>query len=118
MVKDSHHKTRAIALSGDELSLTSKRSAFTLVSTIQEEVHRYSVEYHRARRKGSALSSTLTSIEGIGESRCKALLRHFRTVKAVSEAGIDELAAVKGMNKNAAKAVFEAFHGQNSTDED
>jgi len=118
MVKDSHHKTRAIALSGDELSLTSKRSAFTLVSTIQEEVHRYSVEYHRSRRKNSALSSTLTSIEGIGESRCKALLRHFRTVKAVSEASIDELAAVKGMNKNAAKAVFEAFHGQNNTDED
>ncbi len=118
MVKDSHHKTRAIALSGDELSLTSKRAAFTLVSTIQEEVHRYSVEYHRSRRKKSTLSSTLTSIEGIGESRCRALLRHFKTVKAVSEASIDELAAVKGMNKNAAKAVFEAFHGQNSVDED
>lgn len=113
MVKDSHHKTRAIALSGDELSLTSKRAAFTLVSTIQEEVHRYSVEYHRSRRKKSALSSTLTSIEGIGESRCKALLRHFKTVKAVSEASIDDLASVKGMNKNAANAVYEAFHGQN-----
>lgn len=114
MVKDSHHKTRAIALSGDELSLTSKRAAFTLVSTIQEEVHRYSIEYHRTRRKKSALSSTLTSIEGIGESRCKALLRHFKTVKAVSEASIDELASVKGMNKNAATAVFEAFHGKNT----
>ena len=118
MVKDSHHKTRAIALSGDELSLTSKRAAFTLVSTIQEEVHRYSVEYHRSRRKKSALSSTLTSIGGIGESRCKALLKHFKTVKAVSEASIDDLAAVKGMNKNAAKAVFEAFHGQNNVDEE
>ncbi len=117
MVKDSHHRTRAIACSGDELSLTSKRAAFTLVSTIQEEVHRYSVEYHRSRRKKTSLSSTLTSIEGIGESRCKALLKHFRTVKAVSEASIDELSAVKGMNKNAAKAVFEAFHGQN-TDKD
>lgn len=114
MVKDSHHKTRAIALSGDELSLTSKRAAFTLVSTIQEEVHRYSIEYHRTRRKKSTLSSTLTSIEGIGESRCKALLRHFKTVKAVSEASIDELASVKGMNKNAATAVFEAFHGKNT----
>ncbi len=116
MVKDSHHRTRAIACSGDELSLTSKRAAFTLVSTIQEEVHRYSVEYHRTRRKKSSLSSTLTSIDGIGESRCKALLKHFKTVRAVSEASIDELAAVKGMNKNAAKAVFEAFHGKN-TDE-
>ncbi len=113
MVKDSHHRTRAIACSGDELSLTSKRAAFTLVSTIQEEVHRFSVEYHRSRRKKSSLSSSLTSIDGIGESRCKALLKHFKTVKAVSQASIDELAAVKGMNKNAAKAVFEAFNGKN-----
>lgn len=118
MVKDSHHRTRAIACSGDELSLTSKRAAFTLVSTIQEEVHRYSVEYHRSRRKKSSLSSSLTSIEGIGESRCKALLKHFKTVKAVSQASVDELAAVKGMNKNAAAAVFEAFHGKNIHDGD
>ena len=112
MVKDSHHRTRAIACSGDELSLTSKRAAFTLVSTIQEEVHRYSVEYHRTRRKNASLSSSLTSIDGIGEARCKALLKHFKTVKAVSQASVEELAAVKGMNINAAKAVFEAFHGQ------
>ena len=117
MVKDSHHKTRAIACSGDELSLTSKRAAFTLVSTIQEEVHRYAIEYHRSRRKKTSLSSTLTSIDGIGESRCKALLKHFKTVKAVSEASIDELSAVKGMNKNSAKAVFEAFHGKNIDDD-
>ena len=117
MVKDSHHKTRAIACSGEELSLTSKRAAFTLVSTIQEEVHRFAIEYHRNRRKKSTLSSTLTSIEGIGESRCKALLKHFKTVKAVSEATEEELAAVKGMNKNAARAVFEAFHGQNTDKE-
>ena len=117
MVKDSHHKTRAIACSGDELSLTSKRAAFTLVSTIQEEVHRYAIEYHRSRRKKASLSSTLTSIDGIGEGRCKALLKHFKTVKAVSEASIDELSAVKGMNKNSAKAVFEAFHGKNIDDD-
>ncbi len=118
MVKDSHHRTRAIACSGDELSLTSKRAAFTLVSTIQEEVHRYSIEYHRSRRKKSSLSSSLISIEGIGESRCKALLKHFKTVKAVSQATEDELASVKGMNKIAARAVFEAFHGKNTNTEE
>lgn len=112
MVKDSHHRTRAIALSGDELSLTSKRAAFTLVSTIQEEVHRYSIEYHRSKRNKSQLSSTLTSIDGIGETRCKALLKHFKTVKAVSEASEQELASVKGMNINSAKAVYNAFHPQ------
>lgn len=113
MVKDSHHKTRAIACSGEELSLTSKRAAFTLVSTIQEEVHRYAIEYHRKRRKKASLASSLTEINGIGEKRRKALLKHFKTVKAVSQASIDELSSVEGMNKKAAAAVFEAFHGKN-----
>ncbi len=115
MVKDSHHRTRAIACSGDELSLTSKRAAFTLVSSIQEEVHRYSIEYHRSKRGKASLSSTLTSIDGIGETRCKALLKHFKTVKAVSEASVEELSAVKGMNINSAKAVFDAFHPDNNS---
>lgn len=110
MVKDSHHRTRAIARSGDELSLTSKRAAFTLVSSIQEEVHRFSIEYHRSKRSGSSLSSSLLSIDGVGETRCKALLRHFKTVKAISEASEEELAAVKGMNITAAKSVYAAFH--------
>ncbi len=118
MVKDSHHRTRAIATTGDELSLTSKRSAFTLVSTIQDEVHRFAISYHRSRAKKSSLSSTLLSIEGIGESRAKALMKHFRTVKAVSLASEEELASVKGMSKASAKAVFEAFHGKNTDAED
>ncbi len=114
MVKDSHHRTRAIATTGEELSLTSKRAAFTLVSTIQEEVHRFSVEYHRNRSKKSSLSSTLLSIDGIGENRAKALMKHFKTVKAISLATEEELATVKGISKNAAKSVFEAFHGKNT----
>ncbi|MBR6361019.1 MAG: excinuclease ABC subunit UvrC, partial [Clostridia bacterium] len=112
MVKDSHHRTRAIAVSGGEISLTSKRSAFTLVSTIQEEVHRYSVAYHHARNKKSGISTTLTNIEGIGESRARTLMKHFKTVRAISEAGEDELAAVKGISKAAAKAVYDAFHDE------
>lgn len=110
MVKDSHHRTRAIARSGDELSLTSKRAAFTLVSTIQEEVHRFSVGYHRSKHGKSSLSSSLLAIDGVGEKRCRALLRHFKTVKAVSQASEEELAKAPGMNKPAAKAVFAAFH--------
>ncbi len=112
MVKDSHHRTRAIALSGGEISLTSKRSAFTLVSTIQEEVHRYSVAYHHAKNKKSGISTTLTRIEGVGEARAKALMKHFKTLKAVAAASEEELAAVKGMGKSAAHAVYEAFHSE------
>lgn len=109
MVKDSHHRTRAITGSGEELSLTSKRAAFTLVSTIQEEVHRFSIEYHRNRRKAS-VSTSLVAIEGIGENRAKALMKHFKTLKAISQASVDEIAAVKGMSKKTAQSVFEAFH--------
>ena len=114
MVKDSHHRTRAIARSGDELSLTSKRAAFTLVSTIQEEVHRFSVDYHRSKHGKASLSSSLLAIDGVGEKRCRALLKHFKTVKAVSQASEEELAKAPGMNKPAAKAVFEAFHSEKS----
>lgn len=109
MVKDSHHRTRAIASDGGELSLTSKRAAFTLVSTIQEEVHRFSVEYHRKKHKAASLTSSLTSIEGIGEARANALLRKFKTLKAISQASVEEIAAVKGMSKASAAAVKQAF---------
>ncbi|MCR5522444.1 MAG: excinuclease ABC subunit UvrC [Clostridia bacterium] len=110
MVKDSHHRTRAIATSGDEISLTSKRSAFTLVSSVQEEVHRYSVAYHHKKNKKTGLSTALTAIDGIGETRAKALLKHFKTLKNISEAGIEELSSVKGMNAVSSKAVYAAFH--------
>ena len=109
MVKDSHHRTRAIATSGDELSLTSKRSAFTLVSTIQEEVHRYSVEYHRAKNKKTTISTTLTSIDGIGEAKAKALLKHFKTIKAISEAEVEDIKKVKGISEKNALDVYNAF---------
>ncbi len=110
MVKDSHHRTRAIACSGSEISLTSKRSAFTLVSTIQEEVHRFSVGFHHTKNRKTGISTTLTSIEGIGEARAKALMKHFRTIKAISEAEPAQLASVKGMSSSAALAVYRAFH--------
>ena len=87
MVKDDKHRTRAIALTGGEIAISSHRRAFTLVSSIQEEVHRYAIGYHRQQRKKTAVSSTLTSIPGIGETRAKALMKHFKTVTAISEAG-------------------------------
>ena len=110
MVKDSHHRTRAIATSGEEISMTSKRAAFTLVGSIQEEVHRYSVAYHHQKNKKSTISTTLTYIEGIGEGRAKALLKHFKTLKAISEASVEELSKVKGMTASSAQNVYNAFN--------
>lgn len=109
MVKDAHHRTRAIAEDGGEITIHAKRSAFTLVSAIQEEVHRYSIDYHRKRRKKSSINTTLTQIEGIGEARAKALLRHFGSLKAIRGATVDELCAVKGVSRPAAEAIHAHF---------
>lgn len=112
MVKDDKHRTRAIAVTGGEIAISSTRKAFTLVSSIQDEVHRFAIGYHRQQRKKSAISSTLLSIEGVGPARAKALLRHFRTVTAISEADCRELEQAPGMNKPAALRVYEYFHGK------
>ena len=110
MVKDGSHRTRAIAKSGGEIAFTSKRRAFTLVSEIQEEVHRFAVTYHRQKHKASALSSTLTDIPGIGPSRAKALLRYFKTVTAIRNAGVEELKKVSGISDSTAQTIYDALH--------
>ncbi|QAT50153.1 excinuclease ABC subunit UvrC [Caproiciproducens sp. NJN-50] len=110
MVKDDRHRTRAIAKDGGEISINSSRSAFTLVSSIQEEVHRFAIGYHRQARKKAAIASSLTMIEGIGPTRARALLKHFKTVAAVRNAAVEELAAAPGMTKPAAQKVYFAFH--------
>lgn len=110
MVKDDKHRTRAIAVTGGEIAINSTRSAFTLVSKIQDEVHRFAIGYHRQQRKKSTISSTLLSIEGIGPTRAKALMKHFRTVSAVQEAELQELEQAPGMNKPAALRVYAYFH--------
>ncbi len=111
MVKDDRHRTRAIALTGGEIAINSNRRAFTLVSSIQDEVHRFAIGYHRQSRKKSSISSTLTSIEGIGETRAKALMRHFKTVSAIGEADLRELEETPGMTKPSALRVYQYFHG-------
>ncbi|HIR53922.1 MAG TPA: excinuclease ABC subunit UvrC [Candidatus Onthovicinus excrementipullorum] len=110
MVKDDRHRTRAIATDGGEIAINDKRLAFTLVSTIQEEVHRFAITYHRQSHARSALTSSLTQIEGIGPNRARSLLARFRTVKKISEASVEELAAAEGMGRSAAQAVYNFYH--------
>ena len=114
MVKDDHHRTRAIAQDGGEIAIHAKRSAFTLVSAIQEEVHRFAITFHRKKRGKSHLRTSLTEIEGVGETRARALLRHFGSVKAVREASLEELYGVKGITRPVAEAVFRHFSEEGS----
>ncbi len=110
MVKDGSHRTRAVTDEGREIAINSKRQAFTLVSTIQEEVHRFAIGYHRLARKKKTFSSSLTNIDGIGTERAKALLSYFKTLKRIKEADIEELMNVRGMNRPAAEAVYRYYH--------
>lgn len=111
MVKDSSHRTRAITGDGGEISINSKRSAFTLVSTIQEEVHRFAIEYHRKRRS-AGISTTLIQIEGVGKKRAAALMKEFKSVLAISKASVEQLSAVKGVDKRTAQTVYNHFNSQ------
>ena len=112
MVKDDKHRTRAIAAGGGEIAISGNRAAFTLVSSIQEEVHRFAITYHRASRSKSVKGLSLTRIEGIGPTRAKALLQAFRTIGAIKEASVDELAQVKGMTRTAAQAIYDHFRSE------
>ncbi|MGX8709196.1 MAG: excinuclease ABC subunit UvrC [bacterium] len=110
MVKDDKHRTRAIASDGGEIAINSNRKAFTLVSSIQDEVHRFAIGYHRQARKKTTISSELTSIEGVGQARAKALLKHFKTIRAIRNADLAELSAAPGMTKPSAQSLFRYFH--------
>lgn len=112
MVKDNKHRTRAIALNGGEIEINSHRQVFTLVSSIQEEVHRFAITYHHKKHKKSTLSTSLTKIDGIGDTKAKALLKHFKTVTAIKNASVEELASVTGISKTNAENIFEFYHQQ------
>lgn len=110
MVKDNKHRTRAIAFGGGEIEINSHRGAFTLVSNIQEEVHRFAISYHHKKHKKSTFSSGLLQIEGIGEKKAKALLRHFKTISKIKECSEEELSECPDITKKNAKDIFEFYH--------
>ena len=109
MVKDNRHRTRAIAFDGGEIEINSHRSAFTLVSRIQEEVHRFAITYHHKKHQKSSFTSSLLRIDGIGEKKAKALMKHFKTVSAIKEASVEELAQVSGISQSNAQSIYNYY---------
>lgn len=110
MVKDSKHRTRAIAFGGGEIEINSHRAAFTLVSNIQEEVHRFAISYHHKKHAKSTFSSGLMQIEGIGEKKAKALLKYFKTISSIKEQTPEKLAECPSISKKDAKNIYEFYH--------
>lgn len=112
MVKDDRHRTRAlITPRGEELGIQSSPPLFTLIGRIQEEIHHYAISYHRQKHRKSSYRSKLDGVAGLGETRKKALLKRFGTVRAVEEASLADLESV--LPRNVAKALYEKLRTKN-----
>ena len=109
MVKDDRHRTRALVHpDGQEIGIQAVPALFALIGQIQEETHRFAIEYHRRLQSGHIKTSALDKIPGVGEKRRTQLLKQFKTIKAIKGASLEQLAEV--VPKNTAKAVYEYFH--------
>ena len=111
MVKDDRHRTRALMTpEGREIGIVGNPAVFTLIGQIQEETHRFAIEYHRQLQAGHVKTSVLDKIPGVGEKRRQQLLKHFKTVKAIKAASLEQLQ--EAVPKNTAQAVYDYFHGE------
>lgn len=112
MVKDDFHRTRGLYYHNEEIAIDKSSEAFRLITRIQDEAHRFAIEYHRQLRSKGQVHSILDDIGGIGPARRKALMRHYLSLDAIKAATVEELSAVPSMNEKSAEAVYKFFHGE------
>ena len=110
MVKDDNHRTRGLYYHNEEIPIDRHGEGFKLITRIQDEAHRFAIEYHRSLRSKSQVHSVLDDIDGIGPARRKALMRQFQSLERIKNATLDELAATESMNQAAAEKVYNFFH--------
>ena len=110
MVKDDNHRTRGLYYNNQEIPIDRHGEGFKLVTRIQDEAHRFAIEYHRSLRSKSQVKSVLDDIEGIGPARRKALMKQFQSLENIRNASVEELAQTEGMNQKIAEAVYLFFH--------
>ena len=113
MVKDDNHRTRGLYFNNVEIPIDRNSEGFKLITRIQDETHRFAIEYHRSLRSKGQVHSILDDIPGIGPKRRKELMKNFLSLDAIKEATIEQLSIVPTMNEKAAKQVFDFFHNQN-----
>lgn len=109
MVKDDNHRTRGLYYNNVEVPIDKHSEGFRLITRIQDEAHRFAIEYHRSLRGKGQVKSVLDDIPDIGPARRKALMKQFKSLEAVKEATIEELEAAQGMNRKAAQSVYQFF---------
>ena len=111
LVKDSKHRTRAIAREGGEIEIKSNRGLFAFLTNIQDEVHRWAISYQRIKHKQALFTSELRQVKGIGEAKQTALLRHFKTKQAMKAASVEELREAAKIGEETAKALYDFIQG-------
>ena len=117
MVKDDNHRTRGLYYNNVEIPIDSRSEGFKLITRIQDEAHRFAIEYHRSLRSKSQVKSVLDDIPGIGEVRRKALMRHFKSIEDIKNAEVEELLQVDGINHPQAEAIYTFFRKQEQSSE-
>ncbi len=110
MVKDDNHRTRGLYYQNEEILFPKNSEAFHLVTRIQDETHRFAIEYHKQLRSKTQIKSILDDIKGVGPARRKALMRHFKDIAFIKEAEVEQLMAVEGITETVAKEIYYFFH--------
>ena len=110
MVKDDHHRTRGLYYNNLEIPIDTSSEGFRLITRIQDEAHRFAIEFHRSLRSKEQVHSLLDDIPGIGETRRKALMRKFKSIENIRDASLEELTETESMNAGSAQQVYDFFH--------
>ncbi len=109
MVKDDNHRTRGLYFNNVELPIDTRSEGFKLITRVQDEAHRFAIEYHRSLRSKAQVKSVLDEIPGVGPARRKALMRHFKSIEEIKAAEVEELAALPEINRRAAEEIYGFF---------
>ena len=112
MVKDDNHNTRGLYFNNKEIDIDRRSEGFKLITRIQDEAHRFAIEYHRSLRSKAQVKSVLDEIPGVGPMRRKALMKHFTSIEEIKQAEFETLLEAEGMNRAAAQSVYDFFHNQ------
>ena len=118
MVKDDNHRTRGLYFNNVELPVDTHSEGFKLITRVQDEAHRFAIEYHRSLRGKAQVKSVLDEIPGVGPARRKALMRHFKSIGEIKAAGVEELEALPELNRRAAQEIYEFFRRKEASEEE
>ena len=110
MVKDDNHRTRGLYYNNEEIPIDRNSEGFKLITRVQDEAHRFAIEYHRSLRGKTQVKSVLDDIPGVGPSRRKALMRHFKSIEEIKEADVEKLTEVPEIPRHIAEGIYGFFH--------